>query len=110
MIARTLDGVVARAVGVAGGVRADLGGLLLGGALDVGGAGLGGLDDGADLLGGGLGEGFGGAALLRALQSVDLIGQLRQERVDGLGLVTTAADGEVALLDGLTVERQDAEP
>src|SRR5437588_112327 len=42
--------------GIAGGVRADLGRLLLGRALDVGGAGLGGLDDRADLLGGGRGE------------------------------------------------------
>jgi hypothetical protein len=47
----------------------------------------------------------GAAAALRgALQRLELVGELSQVLVDRLGLVAAAADGEVLLLDGLTVE------
>src|SRR5438477_439288 len=97
------------AAGSAGGLGPDLGSLLLGGALDVGGAGLGGLHDRANLVGRGLRKRFGAAPLLGALECVHLTRELRQERVHRLRLVAPAADGEVALLDGLTVERHGAE-
>ena len=42
----------------------------------------------------------------RALQRLDLAGDLGEVRVDARRLVAAAADGEVSLLDGLTVEGQ----
>jgi hypothetical protein len=38
------------------------------------------------------------------LERLHLVGEPREVLVDGLGLVAPAADGEVSLLDGLTVQ------
>ena len=95
---------------LAGGVRLgvglgpDLAGLVLGLALDVGGAGFGGLDDRAHLLAGGRGERFA-AAPGGALELVDLVGESVQMAVNRLRVVAPPPDGEVLLLDALSVQR-----
>ena len=79
-------------------------------ALEVGSRGLGGLDDRGDLLAGHAGDRLGAAALRLALERLDLVGQPGEVLVDGLGLIATAADGEVALLDGLAVQGHAGQP
>ena len=86
------------------GLGADLAGLVLGLALDVGSAGLGGLDDRPHLLAGRRGQRFVAAAG-GALELVDLLGERVQMGVNRLRVVAPPPDGEVLLLDALSVQR-----
>ena len=70
VLARLGGGVLARGLGLAGRLGADLPGLVLGLALDVGGARLGGLDDRAHLLARGRRERLGAAAGERLSSSI----------------------------------------
>ena len=121
MLLGAVDRLVAHLARLGVGVGADARGLLLGGALDRRRGALGRLDDHADLLRGGHGEGLDpgradGSRSARGalgvgelpLQALDLEGQRIEVGVHRFGLVATAADGEVLLLDGLPVESQSA--
>jgi hypothetical protein len=110
VLAGALDRLGVDALGVRVRLGADALGVGLGVALDRGGALLGGLDDGPHLLGGRGGQGGAAATLGGARERVDLVGQLREVLVDGLGLVAPPADGEVLLLDRLTVQGHGRSP
>src|SRR5690349_13345097 len=96
--------MLARGVGLARGLGPDVARLVLGLALDVGGRGLRGLHDRADLLAGRGGEGLAASAG-GALELIDLVGQGLQVAVNRVRVVAPAPDGEVLLLDALSVQR-----
>jgi hypothetical protein len=117
VLLRALHRLVAGALGVARGLLGGLLGEVARLALDRVGARLGGLDDRLHLRAGDAGQRFTRAARvggrrglgrLRSLEGLDLAGNGREVRVDGRRLVAAAADGEISLLDGLTVEGQGA--
>ena len=109
VLARLRRGLLARGLRLAGGLGADLAGLLLGLALDLGGARLGRLDDRAHLVAGRRGERLGALAR-RALELLELVRERAQVRIDRLGVVAPAADWEVLLLDALSFQGHANQP
>ena len=97
-------GLGALLLGGLAGLLADAARLEVGLALDVGGALLGGLDDQAHLLGRGARRASRRAGATTRLSCLHLVGEHGQVRVDGVGVVAPSPDGEVTLLDGLTVK------
>src|SRR6185437_2142171 len=97
-------GLLADRRGVVAGVGADPVGVLDGVALDLGRAGLGALDDRADPVAGGVGQRLA-ACGRAALELLHLIGQRSQMGVDRVAIVAPVPDGEVLLLDAVSVKR-----